>query len=123
MRADLGRDLTLHRTMDHRYIEERSVAERYLDHSLAPWERQEFEAHLVDCQECIDRVLLAEMFHNRNGKSTSRVVPIPQIFETQESFRVRVARMLSPWQIVLILVVAGALLVLVSSLGVIWAGR
>ena len=122
MTADLGRALTLRRTMDHRYIEERSVAERYLDHSLTSPERQEFEAHLVDCQECIDRLLLAEMFHNRNGNNASRA-QVPQILDRPETFRVRVARTLSPWQIVLILVIAGALLVLVSSLGVLWVGR
>lgn len=53
--------------MDHRYIDDHSVAQRYLDHSLSPEERNQFEAHLVDCQECADRLLLAEMFHARNG--------------------------------------------------------
>ena len=32
-----------------------------------PEELREFEEHLVDCQECADRLLLAEMFHARNG--------------------------------------------------------
>lgn len=58
--------------MDHRYIDDHSVAERYLDHTLPPGERSRFEAHLVDCQECTDRILLAEMFHSRNGH-----VPLP----------------------------------------------
>ncbi len=56
--------------MDHRYIEQNSVADLYLDHALPPGQRAAFEAHLVDCQECTDRVLLAEMFHNRNGVAT-----------------------------------------------------
>ena len=53
--------------MDHRYIDEQQVAERYVKHSLGGAERAAFEAHLVDCQECADRLLLAEMFHARNG--------------------------------------------------------
>jgi len=53
--------------MDHRHIDEQQVAERYVKHTLAAAERAAFEAHLVDCQECADRLLLAEMFHARNG--------------------------------------------------------
>jgi hypothetical protein len=53
--------------MDHVYIDRHSVAERYLAHALPPAELREFEEHLVDCQECADRLLLAEMFHARNG--------------------------------------------------------
>jgi hypothetical protein len=51
--------------MDHRYIDEHSVAERYVGNALSPEERSLFEAHLVDCQECTDRLLLAGMFHAR----------------------------------------------------------
>ncbi len=53
--------------MDHTYIDRNSVAERYLNHSLPSAELREFEEHIVDCQECADRLLLAEMFHARNG--------------------------------------------------------
>jgi Putative zinc-finger len=53
--------------MDHLYIDRNSVAERYLNHQLSPEELREFEEHIVDCQECADRLLLAEMFHARNG--------------------------------------------------------
>jgi hypothetical protein len=53
--------------MDHGYIDANSIAERYLDHDLSPEQLSEFEAHIVDCQECADRLLLAEMFHARNG--------------------------------------------------------
>jgi anti-sigma factor RsiW len=55
--------------MDHRLIDEQQVAERYVTHTLGAAERAAFEAHLVDCQECADRLLLAEMFHARNGAS------------------------------------------------------
>ena len=53
--------------MNHAYIDENSIAERYLDQALSPDELREFEEHIVDCQECADRLLLAEMFHARNG--------------------------------------------------------
>jgi anti-sigma factor RsiW len=62
--------------VDHLYIEQHSLADRYLEHALPPPERAAFEAHLVDCQECTDRVLLAEMFHNRNGKSAAKLEAI-----------------------------------------------
>ena len=54
--------------MDHAYIDANSVAERYLDHALSPDDLRDFEEHIVDCQECADRLLLAEMFHARNGR-------------------------------------------------------
>jgi len=53
--------------MDHAYIDANSVAERYLNQALSQEELREFEEHTVDCQECADRLLLAEMFHARNG--------------------------------------------------------
>src|ERR1700727_3904530 len=56
--------------MDHTYIDANSIAERYLDHQLPAEELREFEEHIVDCQECADRLLLAEMFHARNGHKT-----------------------------------------------------
>lgn len=55
------------RPMDHAYIDANSVAERYLDHALSAEDLRAFEEHIVDCQECADRLLLAEMFHARNG--------------------------------------------------------
>jgi hypothetical protein len=67
--------------MDHAYIDENSIAERYLRHSLSSDDLCAFEEHIVDCQECADRLLLAEMFQARNGhkpkpdpKTVARVV-------------------------------------------------
>jgi hypothetical protein len=53
--------------MDHQYIDANAVAERYLGNRLRLKEREDFERHLVDCQECADRLLLAGMFHARMG--------------------------------------------------------
>jgi hypothetical protein len=51
--------------MDHLYIDQHSLAERYVANILEVAERASFQAHLVDCQECTDRVLLAEMFQSK----------------------------------------------------------
>jgi Putative zinc-finger len=48
--------------MDHQYIEEHNLADRYLTRQLSPDERARFEEHFVDCPECLDRLALAEMF-------------------------------------------------------------
>ncbi len=55
--------------MEHAYIDEHSIAERYISRRLTAEEREEFEKHLVDCQECADRIVLANMFraHQMNG--------------------------------------------------------
>jgi hypothetical protein len=53
--------------MDHQYIDANAVAERYLGNKLRLKEREDFERHLVDCQECTDRILLAGMFQARSG--------------------------------------------------------
>jgi anti-sigma factor RsiW len=82
--------------MDHRYIDQYAVAERYLDHSLSPGERAAFEAHLVDCQECTDRVLLAEMFHARQPSG------LPARPASQSSLVLR----LKPRQLALLVIIA-----------------
>ncbi len=114
--------------MDHRYIDDRSVADRYLDHTLSPEERAEFETHLVDCQECTDRLLLAEMFHNRNGAGR----PAPEVPDTAkpalqkappEPIRIRFVRQFSPAQIAAILGAAAALLVLATAGFLFWVLR
>jgi hypothetical protein len=110
--------------MDHRYIDEHSVPGRYLDRELTGEERLDFEAHLVDCQECADRVLLAEMFHSRNGgKPVDSTQPKgPEAPPTPEAppMRVRFVSLLSPWQLFLIMAAAAILLVLAPSLLFLW---
>ena len=50
--------------MDHQYIEDQRVADRYLDRTLPAAERTAFEKHFVDCTECLDRLALAEIFRD-----------------------------------------------------------
>ncbi len=99
--------------VDHHYIDEHSLAEGYLDHLLQAEERREFEAHLVTCEECRDRLLLAEMFHARNG------VPKPiQLLEAAPAPAVTVTK-LKPWGVLLFFAAAAvaAVLLLLASAG------
>ena len=88
--------------MDHRYIDEQAIAERYVGNTLEPEERVAFESHLVDCQECTDRVLLAEMFYKRPSDP-------PQL-------RARLTVRLKPWQILMVFAITLLLLVAVPAL-------
>ena len=97
--------------MDHRYIDEQSVAERYLSHALRPEERAAFEAHFVDCTECMDRLMLAEMFHARNG---NRELPagVP--------FRARFVAQFTPWQLTMMLLGAAIFLLAIPTAYFLW---
>ncbi len=46
--------------MDHTYIEEQHIADRYVTGSLDPAEAEVFEDHYLSCPECLDRLELAE---------------------------------------------------------------
>lgn len=108
--------------VDHSYIEERGVVRRYLDHTLTAEELADFEGHLVDCVECADRLLLAEMFHVRNGRTEreplgeTRTEKLPEI-----PLPARFVAQFKPWQLLLILVAAAMLLLLVPVAYFLWA--
>lgn len=92
--------------MDHRYIDEHSVAARYIDNALTAEERLKFEAHMVDCQDCTDRILLAGIFHAR--KNGAPVEP--------GNWRAKVIARMAPWRIVVSFVLAGVLAVAIPVL-------
>src|SRR4051794_16643358 len=46
--------------MDHAYIDDQQVAERYLLGQLPPAEAARFEEHSLACAECLDRLEAAE---------------------------------------------------------------
>ena len=107
--------------MDHRYIDENSVAERYLDNALKLEEREAFERHLVDCQECADRILLAGMFHARlqNGTSplaTSHKSPKPPNNPPKPTPPTGLVVRLKPAQIAWILLISLLLLLAIPLL-------
>jgi putative zinc finger protein len=91
--------------MDHTYIDENSLAERYLNHALSGDELRAFEEHIVDCQECADRLLLAEMFHARNGVKPKPVEPEQQIAEPDRHLVARLV-LYKPRTMVLTLIAA-----------------
>jgi hypothetical protein len=94
--------------MDHRYIDQLSVAERYVDNALRPEERVAFEAHMVDCQECTDRVLLAGMFHTRAVNGIPKSEPSPP----KTGLVVR----MKPVQIIVIVILSALLLIAIPTL-------
>jgi hypothetical protein len=48
--------------MDHHYIEEQNIPDRYLLGKLPAEERSRFEEHFLDCRECLDRLETTEDF-------------------------------------------------------------
>jgi hypothetical protein len=48
--------------MDHHYIEEQNIPDRYLTGNLPAEERARFEEHFIDCRECLDRLETTEDF-------------------------------------------------------------
>lgn len=125
--------------LDHKYIDDNSMAERYLRHALTASERRDFEQHLVDCQECADRLLLAEMFLLRNGTvrgshGAPTVVEKPAFAKPASAapaeenavtlpaqrlpLRARIAARLSPWQLLILFVITALILVSIPALGV-----
>jgi hypothetical protein len=69
--------------MDHTEIEERQIAELYLMGKLPPGEAAGFEEHYLSCQECLDRLELAESmdrgFKRTAGQDAARVAATRQI--------------------------------------------
>lgn len=109
----------LARNMDHGYIDQHDIAGRYLRRELSPSDRDAFQSHLVDCQECTDRVLLAEMFQAQETKATGEPepIPIPNFIIQQEKLplRARIVAHLSPWTLTLLLMLAVLLLLAVPG--------
>ena len=63
----IGSQANVLKAMDQGHIQGDSIVDRYFYRELTLEELTAFEAHLVDCEVCRDRVLLAGMFHVRNG--------------------------------------------------------
>src|SRR5258706_14689988 len=58
--------------MDHKYIHEFDIVERYLSRKLAEGETAEFEEHFVDCLECVDRLETTKAFADGLRRVASR---------------------------------------------------
>lgn len=112
--------------MDHNYIEEYHVADRYLRNGLSPEERKEFERHFVDCPECLDRLALAEIFrHGEDGEQNKAkvfqvVVAAPPAQTPRPRLMTEWIAQFAGWQWALILAAAGLLLVSVPTGYFLW---
>jgi hypothetical protein len=64
--------------MDHHYIEEHNIPDRYLQGKLSSAERTRFEEHFIDCAECLDRLEMTEDF-----RRTLRTVAAEQAMQSR----------------------------------------
>jgi anti-sigma factor RsiW len=109
--------------MDHDFIDRYAVADRYVKRTLPAAERAEFEAHLVDCQECADRVLLAAMLRDGQGQPV-RVETPPHPEEPQatiaQPLSITVGQL---WKYGLVLAAAAAALLAIPTAVFLWQLR
>jgi anti-sigma factor RsiW len=113
--------------MDHNYIDQQDIVGKLLRKELSTPVRKEFQAHLVDCPECGDRILLAEMFLASSAKplpplrapATPNFAPVrikesatfPTIFPTvTPPSRMRWVYRVSPPKLAVLLVLGAAFL-------------
>ncbi len=60
--------------MDHSYVEEHQIVDRYLMDQLPAEEKVGFEDHYLHCQGCLDQLELAEKFQRGFKRATAREV-------------------------------------------------
>ena len=69
--------------MDHTYIEENQVVDRYVMGKLPPDEAGRFEEHYLSCPECLDRLALVESlergFKRAAGQDAARLAATRQL--------------------------------------------
>src|SRR6185369_5484070 len=69
--------------MDHATIEDQQIVERYLKGKLSPEEAARFEEHYLSCQECLDRLDLAESmergFKRAAGQDAAELAAVQQV--------------------------------------------
>lgn len=58
--------------MDHAYIEENQVVDRYLMEKLSAAEAASFEGHYLHCRQCLEQLELAETFLHDFRRSAAR---------------------------------------------------
>jgi anti-sigma factor RsiW len=104
--------------MDHQYIDQHDIAGRFLRKELPAADRESFRAHMVDCPECADRVLLAEMFQADGPAEAQVLTPTPPDYRLP--LRARIVAYLTPWQLAMLLVLTVAIVVAVLGLLLLW---
>lgn len=76
--------------MEHSYIKDHHIADRYLSGKLSADERMRFEEHFVDCAECHDRLWTADNF-----RAGLRIVAAEEAMRFRASLRVNQAGVLA----------------------------
>jgi hypothetical protein len=76
--------------MDHAYIEEHEIIRRYLADRLSDAERSRFEAHYVDCEQCLERLEQEEGF--RDGLQTVAAEEVARTVERGIFLRLLLSR-------------------------------
>ena len=65
--------------MDHAYIEEHNIADRYLMGKLSDDGRARFEEHFMGCAECLDRLETADEFRAALRATETEEASSPEI--------------------------------------------
>jgi hypothetical protein len=69
--------------MDHSYVEEHQIADRYVMGTLPAEEAERFENHYLSCPECLDSLELAESvqrgFKRMAGQDVAKVAAVQQL--------------------------------------------
>jgi Putative zinc-finger len=69
--------------MDHTYVEENQIADRYVMGTLPAEEAERFENHYLSCPECLDRLELAESvqrgFKRMAGQDAAQLSAVHQL--------------------------------------------
>ena len=69
--------------MDHTYVEEQHIADRYVMGTLPAEEAEQFENHYLSCPECLDRLELAESvqrgFKRMAGQDAATLATVQQL--------------------------------------------
>ena len=76
--------------MDHDYIEAHDVNSRYVAGRLPDGEQREFEAHLVDCPQCLDAVEVEMSLRDGLRAVGSASTPLPAAPRTSGAMRAHV---------------------------------
>jgi hypothetical protein len=68
--------------MDHTYVEEHQIADRYVMGTLPSEEAERFEDHYLSCPQCLDRLALAESMQRGFKRAASQ--DVTQIAATRQ---------------------------------------
>jgi hypothetical protein len=63
-------------SMEHSFIAQTDVIDRYVRGTMPAAERSEFEEHFLDCQECLEQLELARSWPRCSGASPAWLVQL-----------------------------------------------